>query len=176
MGFEDLLNSIENNEEANNTNENLPVNSTGLVELKKSDTEITVDLSKFDSNQIAQVNKIKDSIDVSNSNSIAFFGSDVQRSIAKFADGILSGVKTKDTGEVGENLSLLLTTMQGIDMDKLQEKEGIKRKIPFLRKISNNISGYKIKLEEVTETIDRIVVSLDKAKKELIRDINILDS
>lgn len=176
MGFEDLLNSIENNEEANNTNENLPVNSTGLVELKKSDTEITVDLSKFDSNQIAQVNKIKDSIDVSNSNSIAFFGSDVQRSIAKFADGILSGVKTKDTGEVGENLSLLLTTMQGIDMDKLQEKEGIKRKIPFLRKISNNISGYKIKLEEVTETIDRIVVSLDKGKKELIRDINILDS
>ena len=100
----------------------------------------------------------------------------MQKNIAKFADGILSGVKTKDTGEVGENLGLLLTTMQDIDMEKLQEKDGIKRKIPFLKRISKNISSYKIKLDDVTETIDKIVVSLDKAKMELIRDINILDS
>lgn len=176
MSFEDLLYNIDNNKTNNAESKNPAENSTALVELKKSDTEITVDLSKFDSNQIAQVNKIKDSIDVSNTNSIAYFGSDVQRNIAKFADGILSGVKTKDTGEVGQNLSLLLTTMQDVDMDKLQEKDGLRRKIPFLRKISNNISSYKVKLDEVTETIDKIVVSLDKAKAELIRDINILDS
>ena len=46
-----------------------------------------------------------------------------KEALQNLQDGILSGVKTKDTGEVGENLSLLLTTMQGIDMDKLQEKE-----------------------------------------------------
>ena len=61
-------------------------------------------------------------------------------------------------------------------MDKLQEKDGLRSKIPFLKRISNNISSYKIKLDDVTETIDKIVVSLDKAKMELIRDINILDS
>ncbi|HHX17718.1 MAG TPA: toxic anion resistance protein [Clostridium sp.] len=176
MGFEDLLNNIDNNETNQRANETPATNSTSLVELKKGETELSVDLSKFDSNQIAQVNKIKDNIEISNSNSIAFFGSDVQKNIAKFADGILSGVKTKDTGEVGENLGLLLTTMQDIDMEKLQEKDGIKRKIPFLKRISKNISSYKIKLDDVTETIDKIVVSLDKAKSELIRDINILDS
>lgn len=133
MSFEDLLYNIDNNKTNNAESKNPAENSTALVELKKSDTEITVDLSKFDSNQIAQVNKIKDSIDVSNTNSIAYFGSDVQRNIAKFADGILSGVKTKDTGEVGQNLSLLLTTMQDVDMDKLQEKDGLRRKIPFFK-------------------------------------------
>ncbi len=176
MGFEDLLNNIDNNETNQRTNETPAANNTSLIELKKSETQISVDLSKFDSNQIAQVNKIKDSIDISSSNNVAYFGSDVQRNIAKFADGILSGVKTKDTGEVGQNLGLLLTTMQGIDMDKLQEKDGLRSKIPFLKRISNNISSYKIKLDDVTETIDKIVVSLDKAKMELIRDINILDS
>lgn len=176
MGFEDLLNNIDNNETNQRTNETPAANNTSLIELKKSKTQISVDLSKFDSNQIAQVNKIKDSIDISSSNNVAYFGSDVQRNIAKFADGILSGVKTKDTGEVGQNLGLLLTTMQGIDMDKLQEKDGLRSKIPFLKRISNNISSYKIKLDDVTETIDKIVVSLDKAKMELIRDINILDS
>ena len=176
MGFEDLLNNIDNNETNQRTNETPAANNTSLIELKKSETQISVDLSKFDSNQIAQVNKIKDSIDISSSNNVACFGSDVQRNIAKFADGILSGVKTKDTGEVGQNLGLLLTTMQGIDMDKLQEKDGLRSKIPFLKRISNNISSYKIKLDDVTETIDKIVVSLDKAKMELIRDINILDS
>lgn len=176
MGFEDLLNNIDNNKTNQRTNETPAANNTSLIELKKSETQISVDLSKFDSNQIAQVNKIKDSIDISSSNNVAYFGSDVQRNIAKFADGILSGVKTKDTGEVGQNLGLLLTTMQGIDMDKLQEKDGLRSKIPFLKRISNNISSYKIKLDDVTETIDKIVVSLDKAKMELIRDINILDS
>lgn len=176
MGFEDLLNNIDNNENNQQSNEVAVTNSTNLVELKKGETELTVDLSKFNSNEVTQINKIKDNMDFSSSNSITYFGSEVQSNIAKFADGILSGVKTKDTGEVGQNLGLLLTTMKGIDMEKLQEKDGLVNRIPFLRKISNNISSQKIKLDDVTETIDKIVISLDTAKKELIRDINVLDS
>ena len=82
MGFEDLLNNIDNNETNQRTNETPAANNTSLIELKKSETQISVDLSKFDSNQIAQVNKIKDSIDISSSNNVAYFGSDVQRNIA----------------------------------------------------------------------------------------------
>lgn len=175
MGFEDLLTSIDGNEqnfykepEEKDTVENLPA--------KEPEPEITVDLSKFNDNEINTVNKLKEEMDLSSSNGIAQFGSEVQSNIAKFADGILEGVKTKDTGAVGSNLTTLLSTIKGVDLDTLSEKQSVIKKIPILGRLAKGAETTKIKLQSVTETVDKIVVSLDKAKKELIRDVNVLDA
>ncbi len=175
MGFEDLLTSIEGedkdfykepkqNEEAQN------------IVLAQPETRITVDLSKFNENEMRTVNKLKEEMDLSSSNGISHFGSEIQANIAKFADGILEGVRTKDTGAVGSNLTTLLSTIQGVDMETLQEKQSVLKKIPFFGRIAKSAETTKIKLQSVTETVDRIVVSLDTAKKELIRDVNVLDT
>ena len=173
MGFEDLLKSVDNTEtglqpvQDNNLTANASAAPVG--------TRRQVDLSKFSAQDIQVLNKLKDSINVTNSSDIGRLGSEVQSSIAKFADGLLDGVKTKDTGVVGQNLTTLLMTIKGIDMEKLQEKESAMSKIPFLKALTHSVASTKIKLENVTETVDKIVVALDTARKELVRDVNVLD-
>jgi len=177
MGFQDLLTSIDG--ESNDFNKQADLK---LLEESQVNTAVaqppknTVDLSKFNQNEIQTVNKLKEEIDLSSSNGIAHFGSEIQANIAKFADGILEGVRTKDTGAVGSNLTTLLSTIQGVDMETLQEKPSVMKKIPFFGKIVKSAETTKIKLQSVTETVDRIVVSLDTARKELIRDVNVLDA
>ncbi len=180
MGFEDLLKNVDgvNNDIYKGSDENVVVE----VEEKQSnvapkpEAKLTVDLSKFNQNEIQQVNKFKDEVDLSSSNGISHFGSEIQANIAKFADGILEGVRTKDTGVVGSNLTSLLSTIQGVDMETLQEKKSVMRSIPFFGRLAKRVETTKIKLQSITETVDKIVVSLDNARRELIRDVNVLDA
>lgn len=178
MGFEDLLKSVdgENDDFYNEPEQNAIVETEQPNTYPQHEAKIIVDLSKFNQNEIQQVNKLKDEVDLSSSNGISHFGSEIQANIAKFADGILEGVRTKDTGVVGNNLTSLLSTIQGVDMETLQEKKSVISKIPLLGKIVKGAETTKIKLQSITETVDRIVVSLDKARKELIRDVNMLDA
>ncbi|MFZ5969048.1 MAG: toxic anion resistance protein [Bacillota bacterium] len=178
MGFQDLLTNIEKDE--NNTEpvqSKLPVVDGGKqLDISTNEGKYAVDLSKFGPEDIKMLNEVKKDINLTDSNSVAYFGTDIQSNIAKFADGILEGVKTKDSGTVGKGLTELLSTIQEVDVNTLQEKDSFVNKIPFLRGLAKSAATTKIKLESVTQTVDRIVVSLDTARKELIRDINVLDA
>ncbi|OGO84850.1 MAG: hypothetical protein A2Y24_04805 [Clostridiales bacterium GWE2_32_10] len=134
-----------------------------------------MDLSRFSEQDRETLNKMKDAMKFDNSSDVAGLGAEVQSGIAKFADGLLEGVKTKDTGAVGQNLTTLLTTIKDVDLEELKEKDSFISKIPILKSFVNKVYSAKIKLENVTETVDKIVVSLDTARKELIRDINVLE-
>lgn len=169
MSFQDLLKDVEGNDQGIEKN-------THMAEEQKTENYISVDLSKFNEQDLKALEQMKDTIKIGDVNSISSFGAEIQGNIAKFADGILEGVRTKDTGHVGNNLSLLLTTIQSVDMEKLQPKQSITSKIPFFNKIKRSVANSKIQLENVTQTVDKIVVALDTARKELIRDVNVLDA
>lgn len=145
---------------------------TNLAPIQAQEVQLTVDLTKYNPQQ---VNTIKSEMDITTSNGISAYGSEVQASIAKFADGILEGVKNKDAGVVGNGLTSLLTTIQGVDLDNLSEKESAVSKIPFFGKMIKSANNVRNKLQSVTDTVDKIVVSLDKARQELVRDVNVLD-
>lgn len=183
MSFEDLLSSVEMQAvETNEPQASQGVQNQGSTAVATSNpvqalpARKEVDLSKFSPSDLQTLNKIKNEFDISGSNGISHFGADVQASIAKFADGLLDGVKTKDTGVVGNSLTDLMMTIKGIDMEKLQEKDSFMSKIPFLKSLANSASSTRTKLENVTDTVDKIVLALDTSRKELIRDINILDA
>jgi uncharacterized protein YaaN involved in tellurite resistance len=178
MGFEDLLKTVEESEKSTQPgqgNNALAPVVTSTAQVAPIGAKREVDLSKFSPQDIENVKKIKDGLNFAGSSDIGHFGAEVQSSIAKFADGLLEGVKTKDTGAVGQNLTTLLVTIKGLDMETLQEKQSFVSKIPFLKAFANNIAAERIKLQSVTDTVDRIVVALDTARAELIRDVNVLD-
>lgn len=179
MSFQDLLKTVEPGENTVQTMEKKDVvvlEEAGKIHAIQEKPKISVNLSKFNQQDLQVLNKLKDELDVTDSNNIISFGAGIQGNIAKFADGILDGVRTKDTGEIGKNLTSLLSTIQQVDVEKLQEKESFGDKIPFFKRIKKNLSNTKIQLTNVTETVDKIVVSLDTARKELIRDVNVLDA
>ncbi|HBY20302.1 MAG TPA: toxic anion resistance protein [Clostridiales bacterium] len=177
MAFENLLNDIEGEE--NNSpkkEENTAVEVINVTEpTAPVGTKREIDLSRFSEQDRETLNKMKDAMKFDNSSDVAGLGAEVQSGIAKFADGLLEGVKTKDTGAVGQNLTTLLTTIKDVDLEELKEKDSFISKIPILKSFVNKVYSAKIKLENVTETVDKIVVSLDTARKELIRDINVLE-
>ncbi|WP_053954808.1 toxic anion resistance protein [Inediibacterium massiliense] len=169
MSFEDLLNEAEQK----NVTEIQRQENKELALEKKRDS--SMDLNKFNEVELERVKDLKREITMEETNSIGNFGMEIQGNIAKFADGILEGVKTKDTGHIGSDLTSLLTTIKQIDIEKFQEKKSIMSNIPFFGKLRNSIEKAKIQVENVTQTVDKIVISLDTARKELIRDVNVLD-
>ncbi|HAN09448.1 MAG TPA: toxic anion resistance protein [Clostridiales bacterium] len=178
MGFEDLLKTVDedkNNSQATGEDNAIVAVSSVNEPAVPVGTKRDVDLSKFSEQDKEVLMKMKDNMNLTSSSDVQGLGSEVQSSIAKFADGLLEGVKTKDTGAVGANLTTLLTTIKGVDLEGLKENDSFISKIPFLKSFANKMTSEKIKLENVTDTVDKIVVALDTAKKELIRDINVLD-
>lgn len=176
MGFQDLLNDIEQNDVEPQAQETTPepVQEVQVAEQKQDQFVPTIDISKFNSQELQIVEKAKDEINLSDSNSLLYFGSNVQGKIAEFADGILDGVKTKNTEHVGSNLTDLLVTIKGVDIENLNKKRP--SKIPFLERIKKGAQSAKVGLQSVTETVDSIVVGLDKSRQSLIRDVNVLDA
>jgi len=178
VGFEDLLKTVDedkNNSQATGEDNAIVAVSSVNEPAVPVGTKRDVDLSKFSEQDKEVLMKMKDNMNLTSSSDVQGLGSEVQSSIAKFADGLLEGVKTKDTGAVGANLTTLLTTIKGVDLEGLKENDSFISKIPFLKSFANKMTSEKIKLENVTDTVDKIVVALDTAKKELIRDINVLD-
>ena len=54
-------------------------------------------------------------IDVYDNTQILEYGSAAQNKISKFSDEVLEGVRTKDTGEVGDSLAKLVAELKSFD-------------------------------------------------------------
>ncbi len=80
------------------------------------------------------VNEFADKIDLTNSTMVMQYGAAAQKKIASFSDSALDKVKTKDLGEVGEDISNLVVELKGFDIDE-EEKKGFlaSLKIPATR-------------------------------------------
>ena len=63
-------------------------------------------------------------IELSNSNLIVQYGSGAQKKIADFSENVLSTVRTKDLGEVGDMLSDLVTELRGFSEEAEDDKKG----------------------------------------------------
>ena len=79
--------------------------------------------------QRARVEELKNSIDLMDSQTAIQYGVGAQRNISSFSDNILSQVRSKDSGYVGELMSDLLIKVKDVGVDQLDD--GILDKIPF---------------------------------------------
>ena len=134
----------------------------------KTDFEM-VEISPEDRKEI---DRIKNSLDVRDTNAVIQFGNVAQRNITTFSDSILQNVKTKDSGHVGELLNDLVGKVQ--DFDK--SNNSFLTKIPFLGKLVDNskkmIRGY----DSLSTQVTRIESELDKAQHMMLKDIKIYDT
>ena len=69
-------------------------------------------LSKEEKEAIEEFNN---KLDVFDNAQIIQFGAAAQNKISKFSDDVLENVKTKDTGEVGDQLSKLVAELKSFD-------------------------------------------------------------
>lgn len=154
-----------------------------LMENKANQEEITLD-----KNQIAEVtekrvenlspedrqkiDQIKNQIDLKNSSISSVYAINAQKGIAKFSETILSEVRSKDSGEVGELMTDLLVKVNDADIQNFGEKS-------FLDKLfggpKKQVERYLAKYQNMETQIDKISAQLETARMSLLKDIGVFD-
>jgi len=121
----------------------------------------------------AAVEKIKDGLNLTDSAAIINFGTAAQKNIADFSDNILSNVRAKDSGYVGELLGELLTNVKSFE-PKVSDG-GFLKKLPLVGslvgKAKNMMQGY----EKVSVQVEKVKTSLQKARMLMMKDVAMLD-
>lgn len=133
-------------------------NSTPVTELAIINKEGSVDLSKISPQDITAYQDITNKLVESDTNSIINFGSEIQQNISKQSDTFLNSVRTYNSGEVGGHINDLLTELNYIDVEELNQS-GFKKflsSVPFFKKMSTNVEKLFQKYDTVTTNIDKI--------------------
>ena len=120
----------------------------------------------------ASVERLLDEIDMSDSNSIIFFGTKAQQELTTVSDNMLEGVRNKDIGPASDSLNDMVATLRGFGAEDLAVNpswfarlfKGAKPVVKFLQEY-----------EEIRKQIDTITDKLEGHKTQLLTDIASLD-
>lgn len=83
---------------------------------------VTVEDTPLSPEEQKTVDEFAQKIDITNSTLVMQYGSGAQKKIANFSDTALENVKTKDLGEIGDELSDLIVELRGFDAE--EEEKG----------------------------------------------------
>ncbi len=118
----------------------------------------------------AAVDKFAEQIDITDSSLILSYGSAAQKKISDFSDTALSGVKTKDFGELGAMITDLLSELRGINDEEAKGFKGL------FRRSKNKIENMKIKYSKAEESVNGIAEALEDRQLVLLKDIAVFDN
>ena len=117
-------------------------------------------------------------INLSDSNSVIFFGSKAQQELTTISDSMLEGVRNKDLGSAGTSLNHMVTVLRGF---KVQDYDPNDRP-GFLRRLWDKLFGsvtpvakFIQQYEGVRGQVDAVTDDLEGHKTQLLRDIKSLD-
>ncbi|MBF6650673.1 toxic anion resistance protein [Methylobacter sp. BlB1] len=121
-----------------------------------------------------QIQKLLSEIDISNTQSIIFFGSKAQEQLTTISDRMLDGVKNKEIGPAGNDLNEMVATIRGFEIDDLDpnKKQGF---FDRLMGKAKPVVKFLQQYEEVRKQIDTISDKLERHKTNLLTDIVSLD-
>ena len=137
--------------------------------------EISMEKFQFTQEDREKAASIKENLDLMDSQACLQFGTAAQRSIAEFTDQILSQVRAKDSGYVGELLGELLAELKEVDVTDPGNDEGFLAKIPFLKSAKNKAEKLISRYEVLKVQVDRIEAKLEQARMEMLKDIGMFD-
>ena len=139
------------------------------VEIEK----VTKQVENLTPAELSKVKSIKDNINLMESSTALTFGAPAQKEIAQFSDSILNKVRTKDSGQVGELLTDLVSKVKGFDVSK---KKSFVSSIPIIGSLVDKAEDIKGGYEKLSIHVERIQSGLEKSKVKLMEDIAMFDS
>jgi uncharacterized protein YaaN involved in tellurite resistance len=146
--------------------------STRLVALEK---DLVGDLQiRMEGPVAEQIDRAVKELDLTDTNSIIFFGAKAQQELATISDSMLEQVRAKDAGPAGDALSRMVQKLRELDVSGVDpnERPGL---IARLLGVKNDVQKYVDKYDDVRGQVDRITNELEQHKTRLLTDIVRLD-
>ena len=122
----------------------------------------------------AEVEKIKEGLDLTDSAAIIDFGTAAQKNIADFSDSILCNVRAKDSGYVGELLGELLMNVKSFEPKS--SDGGFLKKLPLVSSLVGKAETMMQGYEKVSVQVEKVKTSLQKARMLMMKDVTMLDT
>lgn len=150
--------------------ETAPEVSQAEIEKQREIKAIHLDESTLSEKERAQVEEFSKKIDISNSNVVMQYGSAAQKNIAQFSEATLGSVKTKDLGEIGDDLTDLVNELKSFNAD--DEKKGF---LGIFKKPVDAMTNLKTKYDSAEKNVEKIVKQLENHQVTLMKDVAMLD-
>lgn len=109
-------------------------------------------------------------IDITNSQMVLQYGASSQKKIADFSEAALGNVRTKDLGEIGNDLALVVSELKSIDDE--EEEKGFRG---LFKKNANKLENMKAKYAKAEVNVNRICKVLEGHQIQLLKDAAMLD-
>ena len=117
-----------------------------------------------------QVDAFVRQIDLTNSQMVLQYGAGSQKKIADFSEAALGNVRTKDLGEIGEELTRVVTELRSFEDE--EEEKGL---FGFFKKNSNRLAALKARYDKAEANVDKICRTLEGHQIQLLKDAALLD-
>lgn len=136
------------------------------------DKDGNADLSRITPDDAKKYGEISKSLVTSDVNSILNYGTDVQNSMERYSNEFLTSVRTYNSGEVGGLINDLLTELNYIDVDELNQNpvQNFLSKIPFLKKLVFDAKKLFQKYDTVVSNIDKITNKIKAGRINSLKD------
>ncbi len=142
-------------------------------EFTEEKIEKSLNYDLLDEKEKEAINDFIAKVDFSDTTTVLAYGSNAQKEIAQFSDDVLTNVRTKNTGDVGELLTDLVTEIKDFDSaSNIKESKGL---LGIFDSLKKRISRLLTKYDKVNNNIDKIEKKLEAHKVQMLKDIAIFD-
>lgn len=155
---------------------NRPAFEEPLEDAQHEIAKIENQLQQITPEQRQEIDRIKDQIDLMDNKLAIEYGVDAQKNLSQFSETILSQVKSKDAGYVGDIMTDLMVKVRSLELENAGEKSSWLDNIPFLRKANDKMGTFLAKYEDLDGQIEKIEAELDVARLQMLTDIGNLDT
>ena len=119
------------------------------------------------------IEEFNSKLNVEDATQVLQYGAKAQAKISQFSDSVLEGVKTKNTGEVGDLLADLVSEIKSFDAAVVADNKGIGKLFNSAKKQLDKLVA---KYSKVETNIDRVEHELENHKLQMLKDITIFDT
>lgn len=122
------------------------------------DKDGNVNLANATESDLSNYKSLSTQLNENDANSILNFGAEIQNSISKQSDTFLTNVRTYNSGEVGTLINDLLTELNYVDVDQLNQSPAKRflSKIPLLGKLVTDVKKLFQQYDKITVNVEKI--------------------
>lgn len=142
-------------------------------EFTEEKIEKSLNYDLLDEKEKEAINDFVSKVDITDTTTVLSYGANAQKEIAKFSDDVLTNVRTKNTGDVGELLTDLVVEIKDFDSaTNINQPKGLFGIFDSLKK---RVQRLLTKYDKVNNNIDKIEKKLEGHKVQMLKDIAIFD-